>query len=745
MAKEEHLSKEEKDLLDTKKKIANVYEKLQDKSIIKSNKNVIDLLRKDFEEKNKAEKTFAQLNGIEFKDKIDNKRKQEAKANLSDDKLISSFLEKIGLDENQLVMETTRRAREYNLYEFVVNNLPVLNQALDIMVDSILSPEMMDKESFIVEADSKNNDIRILVNNLIEHFELEEKAVNWIYTSLLKGDSFVEIINMETVSNEMEKYKELGTSLLQENVDYSKTKFKSINSKYKTRLDSIIKEEKLTESCSSDELMNLCEVVSDVDYTEVAAQKFILEEKRIRKSRRNKDKDKSEDLKRLESIYLKTHKPENILVLKVGDFILGYISIDTLNTDRTRESMGDFTAADSGITNRVTYNFRSKQDMVMPANEKVALAILQSTLEKLDKEKNGIGDFLKKNDEFKQLIFNLVASRKQVAIRFIPEEKMVHFKHRSDENNVYGISLFKSMMMFIKHYLAVLTANTIFNLTRAAEKRKIGVEISSLDMDAGGALNEVIRTLKKKEQSVINQINNVDNFTTELTAFDDIFVPLVDGQEPIKIESIPGQQNSLDPDYLETLKGIILNGIRVPKSLLNEVENSYRTSLAQENIMFAMQIISEQKIYTPIFNDMIEKLLHHVYGEAMQSVEITLNPPTTLMNETISNNINNVESIVRFIYEAYEPPQDTSGGMGGMGGFGGMDETRLDKSKLVKYFMKNIDWRAIDRMVESKKDQSNVDSLNKNKEDEEDMFGDMGGMGGMDMDMGTGDDMGGEE
>ena len=688
-------------------KVKEAYKNVKTDSLVKNNKNIVDVLNR-FGEQNKAKRELGSFYG--FNDVHNNqaeKREKKKKLEKMDSTKVSEFLALLGLDENKLIQENTERERLYTLYKFVTDNLPVLNQALDITASSVLTPELINTDVFAID-DLVDSQSLELARRIIKNFKLSTKVEEWIRESLLLGDSFVEIIDTETVKVELE------SQLLQESEEYPS---------YVEKLEegNVFNDSIYT---NASELLENCRVVNKPNSVELDAFMFLQEStKAQREAQEQEDK--------LNQIFLKTHEPENIIVIQVGDFVLGYLCIETENVDSIRNVVNPNKTLFTG--NTIEYKHKNpnvKDERNKDSCEIITDRLYDILLQQLDKEKSNVSKFLKRNKDYYKIIYNVVVNKKKASIRYISPEKMVHWKHKG---KVYGESIFASMLLLIKHYLALMTHMTLFNLTRGVDKRKITVEVSSLDMDAGNSLNNVIKSFKQKEQALINQINNIDSYSTELTAYDDIFLPSVNGEVPIEVDSIPGQQNDLDTDYLEELKSNILNGIQVPKSLLNEVENSYRTSLAQENIMFAMQILSKQALYEPILNDLIYKIINIISSEEVsRDFEVKFNPPISLLNESLSNNISNASSVVDFIAEAYS--SDDSGGMGMGGG------STVDKKDLIRMFLKGIDWDAIDKLVLKKQDLKNKEKI-EGKNEEDDMMGGFGDMGGGDM---SGMDAGGE-
>jgi hypothetical protein len=215
-------------------------------------------------------------------------------------------------------------------------------------------------------------------------------------------------------------------------------------------------------------------------------------------------------------------------------------------------------------------------------------------------------------------------------------------------------------------------------------------------MDVNSAINNVVKSIKEKETAVADSINDIQTFSKELTMFNDLVIPTINGESPISFDSLASQNSNIDPEYLDKLKSIILQGIKVPKSLLNEYENSYHTTLSQENVMFAFQIISLQKMYEPQIEEFINKLYSIYSGksEVEDHFKVSLNRPITLLNESISNMINNVNGIVDFIVNLYKSDEQT-----------GEAVPQLDKVAIAKEFIPSLPWEKFDKLFEEAKEE----------------------------------------
>ena len=279
---------------------------------------------------------------------------------------------------------------------------------------------------------------------------------------------------------------------------------------------------------------------------------------------------------------------------------------------------------------------------------------------------------------------------------------MIHFKNEDGMvDQIYGSSIYAPIQFMAKQYLALLISNTIFTITRAPDRRKISVDVGT-DGDAVGAIQEVIKALKQKEIS-ISSLGGIDALPDTLTSHDDIFIPRVNGVSPVDIDVIPGQTNNVDNDYMDSIRKEMLGGIFVPPSLYGETENSYHSSLSQENQVFARTISRyQQQFEFPIF-DLIAKLYKKIYNENISSHKLILSPPSFIKIEQTANLIAQSDSICEFIINAVGTDEN--------------QKARINKKDLAKVYATSIDWDHVESLIRLQENETKKQDLLKAAKD----------------------------
>ena len=167
--------------------------------------------------------------------------------------------------------------------------------------------------------------------------------------------------------------------------------------------------------------------------------------------------------------------------------------------------------------------------------------------------------------------------------------------------------------LFAKLYLATLTNNIIINLGRSHDKRVYYVDVG-LDGNYSHAINRVIQDVKTKEfkMSSINDINTILNLSPG--RFDDFFIPTVNGNRPIEIDSLPGMNADINNEFIEFLRKSMLNGTGVSLAMIDaSTDVDFARQISSINSQFVKSVINYQKAFTQDFNKLLRMLYMNEY------------------------------------------------------------------------------------------------------------------------------------
>lgn len=647
---------------------------VKSKSLVKSDLNKVSLINDLI----KTGETLALDKSTAFKEisKLDLTNEKNKVAD------ISKGIEKlIGLGYEQFKGDIESRKKFYDAYRFIFRNFPQLNVALKVLTNQIVSPERITGDVLKITQSSGSIDDttfkeeKQVIDGILKRYKLNDKVFNYVGNALSDGECFLELIR---TSNIKVKDEESGEMLLE-------------SKEVKNNLTTLLEEFDVDKTKVENILSEKFEIGEYDDETTLLIENFVSDMQLVEDETNKEKKD---------ICYIKKHKPENVVKLQIDELVLGYIVIKDIGKLNTSEK----NFYESFLNND---SRKDKEKTNKNITETLTDFILTTIVGKIDKTTSKVmSKFLSKNTDLKNLVKLAIINDSKNNIRFVEKEYIQHFKNPSStsDSEVYGESFINPMLLLIKHYFAILVANTNYNLSRSIERRVVKVEVGT-DMDAESALVEVVKKLKQREEAVANSVNSLEHSSTQISPTDDVYLPTINGEAPINFETIPSSQSSLDPEYLNTLKEEILKGVSIPRSLLNEYTNSYHTSLGQENFVFAFEVILYQNKFAPQILELITKLNYLETNKMVtfKNAKVNFAPPTALMNEQKANELTNLETIINFVVTL------TGDNMG---------NPKLDKLELAKKLSNHFDWTIIEKLLEKFKVNKSAEELNKTKTDD---------------------------
>lgn len=609
-------------------------------------------------------------------------------------KQFKDVIELIEKPENNTIRELfyAERSRidKYKSFEQIYELIPELAECADTMTANIISPDDLSSDNIFIKVKSYNEDdikcklIKARIEDLLEVYKISETMVDKINKTIIKGDLFVAIIDInkklegylkESYLYKKEQDEEINTSTvyLDEN---SKNLITNYNKDYAN--DNI----KFVENIVNNKfIINLNNTNIVNDYISLNEEFKLLNEKEDNTKHKETNKEK-EDIK----LILKELNPNRTIKVMSGTSILGYYYIE-------------YGQDDNIYINNIPYNDlrqdglfssfyqKSVDEQKMDNRKKIKFVsdtIVKSLGDKLNKK------FITNNPEFKELIYNLMQDKdfleKKYIINFFTEKDVVHFK---SGGGIYGKSIFDKSIFFTKLYLPTLIASVLKKIVRGSDEKMIYVE-TGLDENHEGVVTSFIKDYRMKN---IN-LDSFANITTSMdipTAFKDTVVPVVDGQKPFEIETIQGDDTPVETEFLQYLKRSAVGGTGVPEAILNSrTDIEFSKALSMQNANFIRKIIPWQQALGRCFTELVLNLYNRIYTEEIltfNDVELYFPKPSSLNNETMNTNISNVQTKVDFIVNGLISAEDTN-------------RQQIMKGKLYKEYTPQIDWTKIEELKE---------------------------------------------
>jgi len=544
------------------------------------------------------------------------------------------------IKRQSFTIEGDRSAR-YSQVDYVYDFNPQIAQALRVYLSNVLSPDFFTKQAMDItctmpefENTADYKQIRNQVEAIIEHTKLEEEVTDIVTFVLKYGDCFVEVYNPK------EELIELG--VLREQVE---SMYDPDNVLHTT--------EQPAQTRSTTPLPVLENYSINLRVPKVWAQQnnmdlILLEaEAADEGSQQGKDisvtptdEDTKDQIKRtqddyeakkkkvgmpLEEIKIKVHNPNNVIIIKEGDVLIGYLLLEN-QAARLAGRAG-------GSTGDVT--------------ERIVQGILTSVGDAIN------APSIVNDPEALNIIYNLVKRNKlkynELNVRFLPPTATTQFKLLPSKFSPYGESVFYPVLYTARLMTALRTSLVIYRLSRAPEKRVFNIE-TGLSRDASALIEEVKAEMNRREIT-IDKLGTIDSMSSILSTFESIYLPMVNGKKFVEMETQAGGQLTDKVEDINLILKELLSGIGIPPALLGyEQDIESRATLAQQNVKFARQIIQIQKDISHSLTKLILGIYVMVnpktYNQAKASMRLTLKPPRTLMLEKIAELVDQVDKLV---------------------------------------------------------------------------------------------------
>lgn len=609
----------------------------------------------------------------------------------------------------EIFSQENNRFQRYFSYRMLYDNIPQMAQALNTYVDNILSPDdftknifnIFIKDSLITSINNNDPNFEVAKNcqELTEIYNLADLTKEVVTECLKIGDSFYSVLKINeemekmllTEESSLPKFNNYSKkSLIPNNIEISNEEIKILSEEFfNTELNIPIKpDSKLSESVEAynkeleiyNEEAKLFEETSykikktisdlinqNVLFTEDSSclleDNIQLDKDYINKNRKdlfnsfsdqnrninNFDKtikNKTQERINIRGSVVKKLIPERTIKLNLDQFNYGYLYVECL------ENAPDFytTGAYSLQANAFAGMRATETDAPNIVNSKYKLitdVFIRNLSKKIDIK------FINKNPDLKNTIYNLIKQdyilNKQIRIVYLKPTDVFHFGIGSDD---YKDSIYKTILYIAKIYMAVLGSQVMLRIVRSPDKRVFYIEVD-LDEDSEGTVQSFMRDIKTKDLKMSNFGQDFNTILQSIGTFDDYYIPIVNGNRPVEIDTIQGMNTEITNDFIEFLLKAMISGIGIPPEYLSYSEQTeFARSLGMMNGKFVRSIILIQTIlgkqFTGLFRRLYEnEYLDEIYLKEKKKIFNKLNKKDKLNNDgNLLNNSNDENDII---------------------------------------------------------------------------------------------------
>lgn len=264
-------------------------------------------------------------------------------------------------------------------------------------------------------------------------------------------------------------------------------------------------------------------------------------------------------------------------------------------------------------------------------------------------------------------------------------------------------SIMKNALFFLKLYLLLLLSNILTKVRRGSD-RTVWYVNTGLSNDIEGSVMEAIEAVQQS-QIRWSDVGTISGIVGSVGSVVDLFIPQGDsGEQPIRPEVVSGQQVEMDEPFLQFLIKSIILSFNIPSVIVDYTEE---VDFAKTLSMANLDIASSSAHAQAELNGPLTKLLRYVMAyeldlskEEMDSIHATLIPSRSMLMQITNELLNTVRDLGQSMAEITIHE----------------DDEMLKKIFVEKFVRDNLtyDWKHIDKIVNGIKERLVKEKLKEN-------------------------------
>ena len=175
----------------------------------------------------------------------------------------------------------------------------------------------------------------------------------------------------------------------------------------------------------------------------------------------------------------------------------------------------------------------------------------------------------------------------------------------------------------------------VYRISRAPERRVFYIDVGNLNKVEARQFLERVKN-QYRAASFIDDGGNINKKAYVLSVTSDIFVPIREGSQGTKIESLAGGQGLESIDDMKYFRDKILRTMNIPSAYMGDEADRSRGSLAQLDIKFSRFIERVQSQVVKGLNKIaaLELFFQGIKKGELNNFEIELTPPSNIKEIT---------------------------------------------------------------------------------------------------------------
>ena len=230
--------------------------------------------------------------------------------------------------------------------------------------------------------------------------------------------------------------------------------------------------------------------------------------------------------------------------------------------------------------------------------------------------------------------------------------QIIHFKIEDKEKLPYGCSLLDAGVGTYRKLSLLEDVMLVYRISRAPERRVFYIDVGNLNKVEARQFLERVKN-QYRAASFLDEQGNVNKKAHVLSITSDIFVPIREGSQGTKIETLAGGQALESIDDMKYFRDKILRTMNIPAAYMGDEADRSRGSLAQLDIKFSRFI---ERIQAQIIKGLnkiaaLELFFQGAKKTDLQEFEIELTPPSNIKEITEIDLINQKMGLLQTIQQ----------------------------------------------------------------------------------------------
>ena len=351
---------------------------------------------------------------------------------------------------------------------------------------------------------------------------------------------------------------------------------------------------------------------------------------------KNKKKDNDDKYINVPGTIIRILERKHVIPIYIEEYCFGYYYIEIegpYNPIGDYDKMQDPTMSLKGSNSILSTN--SMMDQSQKQNN--IIRYISNQISKLIDAK-----FINTNQDLRQEIYTILkynqdnnsSKMNKIRVTFIPPDDMEHVYFKMNKDTHRGISDLDKSMFPATLFSSMYITHTIWNMTRAQDKRVYYVN-QNVDTNISKTLINTIDQIKKGNFG-IRQIDNINHILNITGMFNDYIIPRGPSGPPIDFEVMQGQSVEYQTELMNMLEEAAVNACEVPMEMI-QMRNSvdYASQLTMSSSKFLRKVYNRQSKFQKPISNIINKIYNNEFDDNI--VLSVILPPPMFLNLTNTN------------------------------------------------------------------------------------------------------------